>query len=163
VTTHKWQARLAVGEEHERHLDAMVMRMGCVELRAATMAEQKRGIDRHVKRPTGEWVSVQYKTDDQVQRWQNCFVEIAHIGNYNALGWACTLEAQWLLYWDLAADGAYLLSRQQIKDGLLDWVRQYPIGKAHNDNYVTLGIRVPLAIVQHIALRTIHDVKKLAA
>lgn len=159
---HGWEDRLRFGEEHEGYLDAALLRHGCQQIRPATMDEQHEGIDRHVLSGS-RWRTVQYKSDSKVQKYKNCFIEVAHIGKYNSLGWACRLGAEWILYYDVVGNTAYLIASDKIQSALMDWAMAYPTRPARNENYITLGITVPLAIVQAIAIKAVPDIQRKAA
>jgi hypothetical protein len=125
------------------------LRTGYV-VREATTAEQWRGIDRVAADGDGEH-TIDYKCDLAWARTRNCFIEHTSNAQTGRPGWALTSEADWLLYF-LIPDRVLVLTFVMLRRHLLRWQQVYPTRRAKNEEgYDTLGLCVPVSIVEHVA------------
>ncbi|MBK8035333.1 MAG: hypothetical protein IPK17_38675 [Chloroflexi bacterium] len=140
--TYRFQTQLQQGEQGEATLDAYFAQR--YKITAATMAEQRRGIDRWFFNPTtGNRFSLDYKTDTRATQTGNVFVETKHS---DRPGWAYTSEADWLFYYLPDAWMVYVVGLPFLRAKRLSgWAAQYPTRSAVNNSYTTYGLIVPLA------------------
>lgn len=129
------------------------------DIAPVTLDEEKaRGIDRRfTKRGNpgrGTRLTVEYKTDFEVRRYKNLFLETVSVDTTGEPGWLLKSEAQALVYLMVnvsdspgCSDFLYLdlksLKHRALQD---DW-QQFPIRNSQNDGYQTKGIAVPLSVV----------------
>lgn len=142
MKTYDFATQLRRGQGGEAALDAWFGRR--FDIRPATRAEQRRGIDRwFTDRASGERLSIEYKTDWTASRTGNCFVETVSVDTADKAGWAVSSQAQWLVYF-LPDDGlAYVIPLVSLRAELPRWRREYPVRRIPNDGYHTVGLLVP--------------------
>jgi len=90
--TYTFDAQKARGDAGESFLD-QVFATG-YEIRPATRAEQRRGIDRiFTRRKTGWRLAVEYKIDYKAAHTGNAFVETVSVDTAGKAGWAYSSAA----------------------------------------------------------------------
>ena len=145
-------------EQEERaavELDTHYISRG-VEVRTASLAEDIGGKDRWFAYD-GMRYSVQYKMDFEAARTDRAFIELVHTGNYHAIGWAYKCQADWLLIYVQGPRRAYWFKPEYIRDRVgfsgNSWVWEYRqnIRPARNVDYWTLGICVPIDVIEESA------------
>lgn len=151
-TTYDFGTQLAEGQAYERMLDAHFSQYN-IDIRPATMAEQKRGIDRFfTHRPTGTVDAMEYKADSLAGRTGNAFIETVSVDTTNKPGWAVASQARYLVYLVTDPQTIYLVSMRALRAALPVWQAKYPAKKAQNFGYCTHGILVPLHELERIAV-----------
>jgi hypothetical protein len=141
--TYTYDAQKTKGDAGESFLDQVFA--ADYEVRPATCAEQRRGIDRiFTRRQTGQRLAIEYKTDYKAAHTGNAFVETVSVDTAGKAGWAYSSEADYLMYY-IPADGLiYVLALETLRRELPRWVREYPLRAAQNEGYATHGVLVPL-------------------
>lgn len=125
------------------------------DLREATLEEQWRGIDRVATDGAGSW-TVDYKCDEAWSRTRNAFIEVVSNATTGRFGWALTSEAAFILYF-LTPDRVLVLTMESIRRHLPRWRERYKTRPAHNtEGYDTLGVCVPVSVVEAVAEYTAH-------
>lgn len=125
------------------------------DIKPATDAEQRLGIDRHwwSKTDARHW-TVEYKTDYVARRTHNAFIETVSVEGKKR-GWVYTSTAAWVIYYVVGGDYdlAYLLDLAYIRRvALKKWEQQYPVKSVQNGGgYTTKGLIVPLHELEHHA------------
>ncbi len=149
-----FQAQLKRGEAGEATLDAYFGQR--FQIRKATMAEQRRGIDRFFTNPkNGHVWSLDYKTDTRAAQTGNVFIETKTFPDREQSGWAYTSEAEWIFYYLPDAFAVYAVSFTYLRAKVLPlWAARYPLRSAKNKTYTTYGLIVPVAIFARCASKT---------
>lgn len=151
TTTYDFTNQLAIGEAHERRLDAFFARWFTIT--PASPAQQRRGIDRtFVHRVTGKAYTVEYKADDKAGRTGNAFIETTSVDTTGRAGWAISSEADVLIYLVTEPETVYAIRMRTLRAALARWQRKFPKRAAQNRGYKTWGYLVPLAELEKIAL-----------
>lgn len=153
MTVHEFDNKLKEGEEGEAFLDDYFRERG-YDIRPASDAEQRQGIDRWMKRaaPDSKWFPVEYKTDAVASRTGNAFVETVSVDTSGKRGWAYTSRSDWLIYYVPGDDIIYIIDFVALRLELPRWEHSYITRPAQNNGYRTYGVLVPL-----------HEFEKLAA
>jgi hypothetical protein len=150
--TYDFPTQLAEGQAHELHLDEFFKQFN-VEIRPATMDEQRQGIDRFFQfERTGSVDSVEYKADSIAGKTGNAFIETVSVDATNKPGWAVASKAQYLVYLVTEPETIYLITMAQIRSHLPRWQQQYPTKAAQNNGYRTWGVVVPVSELERIAV-----------
>ena len=141
--TYTFDAQKARGEAGEAFLDQVFT--ADHEIRPATRAEQRRGIDRvFIHRQTGQCFTVEYKTDYKAAHTGNAFVETVSVDTAGKAGWAYSSKADYLVYYVPGDEVIYAIALEVLRRELSRWVRAYPHRAAQNPAYATHGVLVPL-------------------
>lgn len=151
---HRFDGSLNRGERGEAQLDAYLMRLFDCALEAATMPDQKRGIDRWVTYRSGERQSLQYKWDDVGGQTGNVFIELGSLGpTWAQPGWAYSCQADRIVYAVPGRGLAYVLVPAMVSASVNGWLRefQHRIRAAENSMYWTFGIAIPLECMEAVA------------
>lgn len=140
--TYTFDIQKARGEAGEQFLDRWFA--AWYEIRPATRAEQRRGIDCiFTRRQTGKHLAVEYKTDYKAARTGNAFIETVSVDTLGKAGWAYSSQADYIYY--IPGDGLiYVITLEVLRRELPRWVREYPLRAAQNEGYATHGMLVPL-------------------
>jgi len=147
TTTYDFARQLAIGEAHERRLDAHFARWFAIT--PATRDEQRAGIDRiFVHRTTGARYAVEYKAGET----GNAFIETISVDATGRAGWAVSSRADILVYLVTQPETVYAVRMTTLRRALARWQRRYPKRSAQNQGYKTWGYLVPLAELEKIAL-----------
>jgi hypothetical protein len=150
-------AQLAIGEGWEDRLDAFFLGQfgeAGLEVRRVGMDEQRRGIDRvFVGKATGEVHTVEYKADSLAGRTGNAFVETVSVDTTGKPGWAVSSQADVLVYLVMEPETIYWVPMKRVRAALGRWRRMYREAAAQNEGYRTLGLLVPLAELERIAVK----------
>jgi hypothetical protein len=156
--TYGFEEQLRIGEEHEKTLDAYLGRW--YEVIPATMAEQRRGIDRTIiAHDSGNEWKVEYKADERASKSGNAFVETvsAYVDDMNeTLGWAHTSQADLLLYYLPQSKVVYVWDVGVLRSFLREWNNSYPKRFIQNEGYKAIGILIPLKVFGEGAKRVIN-------
>jgi len=146
-----FKQQLHDGQLHENKLDEFFGRW--YDIRPATPAEQRQGIDRHfTNRDTGRQITIEYKTDHTAGRTGNAFVETISVDTHHKPGWAHTSQAEILIYHIPEPETTYAIRLSALRSQLARWEAKYPKRAIPNKGYRTHGILVPLAEFERIAL-----------
>src|SRR5690606_37376681 len=87
-----FQKQKGVGDAGESILDTYFISLG-YRVEEVNMAEQRKGIDRIVKKPDGEVIKLEYKTDALTAKTGNVFIETISSTKSGSLGWALKTQA----------------------------------------------------------------------
>lgn len=149
-----FQQQLKRGEAGEKTLDAYFGQR--YQIRRATMAEQRRGIDRFFINPAnGRTWSLDYKTDTRAAQTGNVFIETKTHPDRDHSGWAYTSEAGWLFYYLPDIWTVYAVNQPYLRAKVLPiWAARYPLRSAKNKTYTTYGLIVPVAEFARCASKT---------
>lgn len=154
MATYGFAAQLAVGEAWEAHLDAFFGGQFPVEIRPASMEEQRKGIDRlFVSKRTGAIDTVEYKADRLAGKTGNAFVETVSVDTTGRPGWAVSSQAKYLVYLVTEPETIYFVAMAALRATLPRWRRLYREAAAQNDGYQTVGLLVPLDEFERIAVQ----------
>jgi len=141
--TYTFDAQKTRGDAGEVFLD-QVFAAG-YEVRPATRAEQRQGIDRiFTRRKTDQRLAVEYKTDYKAAHTGNAFVETVSVDATGKAGWAYSSAADYLIYYVPGDEVIYVIALEVLRRELPCWVREYPLRAAQNEGYATHGVLVPL-------------------
>lgn len=141
--TYTFGAQKARGDAGEALLDQVFA--ADYEIRPATRAEQRRGIDRiFTQRKTGRHLAVEYKTDYKAAHTGNAFVETVSVDTAGKAGWAYSSAADYLIYYVPSDEVIYVIALEVLRRELPRWAREYPLRAAQNEGYATHGVLVPL-------------------
>lgn len=156
MTSHVFDKSLPKGKEGESALDRYFQRWFHIHP-ARIEEEQAFGFDRiFVRRDNGKTLTIEYKSDDRYQDTGNAFIETTSVDSANKPGWAKTCKADLLCYY-LVADGlVYAVKPDDIRAALPVWEKRYPVGKASNDGYTTIGLLVPMHEFKRIAFKVLN-------
>lgn len=126
------------------------------QLRPATDAEQRQGIDFWGCFPSKGATSFEIKTDRRAHRSGNAFIELESSNKTGKLGWLFTCEADVILYWIPGLDLVLWMQPDNIRNAYQDWKDLYSLRQIPNDGYYTTGLIVPLESFQTAATYTYH-------
>lgn len=144
MKTFTFSKQQAVGEICERHLDAAFSDK--FEIRKASEADQKRGIDRFFRRKEKsdkEWTAVEYKADWRAGETGHFFLEEVH--SDAVAGWVQSTAADWLVLFipwtgQVVFVEPYKLRAAAEKAG-------WKTGWCSNGRYKTKGLLAPIGEV----------------
>ena len=152
TATYDFQEQLAEGQAHELRLDNHFRRFN-IEIRPATMDEQRQGIDRFfTHRTTGKVDAMEYKADSLAGKTGNAFVETISVDTTGKPGWAVASQARYLVYMVTEPETIYLIDMRALRVALPVWKAKYPTRQAQNNGYRTHGVLVPLHELERIAI-----------
>src|SRR5690606_40524051 len=103
------------------------------------MAEQRKGIDRIVKKPDGEVIRLEYKTDALTAKTGNVFVETISSTKSGALGWALKTQADYVIYFVPDWEKALIISPKILREMIPIWIFQYHQKPVKNAGYFSYG------------------------
>lgn len=150
---YKFGKQLAKGEHSEAILDSVFNRDYAIA--RVNMDMQRKGIDRiFTHRRTRAVLNVEYKTDWTASRTHNAFVETVSVDTQNKPGWAVTSQADILIYYVPGDEIVYVIRLGVLRGKLDDW-RKFPTRRIPNDGYHTVGLLVPLAEFERIAVEVL--------
>jgi hypothetical protein len=144
--TYGFQAQLKVGELGEETLDKYFAKKG-YEIEKVSMKEQRRGIDRILKKD-GKEIKVEYKTDALTARTGNVFVETISSSKSGALGWSMKTHADYVFYYVPSYKQALILKPQYLRNKIPFWVFEYKQRPVRNKGYFSYGIPVPWEVLK---------------
>ena len=152
AVTYDFKEQLAEGQAYERRLDEHFSQFN-IEIRPATMDEQRQGIDRFfTHRTTGKVDAMEYKADSLAGKTGNAFVETISVDTTNKPGWAVASKARYLVYMVTDPETIYLIDMRALHVALPVWKARYPTRQAQNFGYRTHGVLVPLHELERIAI-----------
>lgn len=137
-----FQKQKGVGDTGERILDAFFMSLG-YQVEEVNMAEQRKGIDRIVKKPDGEVIKLEYKTDALTAKTGNVFIETISSTKSGSLGWALKTQADYVVYYVPDWNKALLIDPQVLREMIPMWIFEYRQKPVKNAGYFSFGIPVP--------------------
>jgi hypothetical protein len=140
--THDWDDSYAAGMQGETFLDNLFSKKFRIE--QVSRDEQRQGIDRYFTGVTGNRFGVEYKTDSRAASTGNAFVETVSVDTAGKAGWVYKSKSKYLVYYLPTVGIIYCIKLSVIREHLARWTRQYPTRPAHNRDYNTYGILVPL-------------------
>lgn len=147
MTVHTFDAKLTQGQKAEQWLDRLFAKYWTIA--QASRTDERRGIDRWFSDETTSW-SIQYKADAEAGKTGNAFIEIGSVGpGFHQNGWAFTTEANVIVYL-IPGPRFWLLDPLSVRSATLDWMRDYSIRPAFNNGYATLGVCVPLVVLDDV-------------
>jgi hypothetical protein len=147
-----FETKLAEGQQYEQRLDGFFARYD-IDIRPATMEEQRQGIDRFfTSRTTGTVDAVEYKADSRAGQTGNAFIETVSVDTTGKPGWAVASRARYLVYLVTEPEAVYLVPMRRLRLQINRWQREYPTGSAANGSYTTKGLLVPLRELEKIAV-----------
>lgn len=150
-----FKEQLALGEKYEDILDSHFSRWYDIE--PAEREIQRLGVDRiFVANATSRRTSVEYKTDIRAEFTGNFFIEVVSVApksnfGQKKMGWAITSVAQMLVYYLPQTKMILSCSMQDLKDKVPSWSKQYPTGRAQNETYYGVGIKVPVSEIVELS------------
>jgi hypothetical protein len=146
--------QLKKGEAAERYLDSLFGSQ--FDIRRATRAEQRKGIDRIFTRPyDGKEFRIEYKADKTAAKTGNAFVETVSVDTDNIPGWALTCQADYILYYIVGTGRVYVMRPKDIQKRLKRWAYHYPERHIPNGSYQTIGLLVPLHEFEQAAVKLV--------
>ena len=152
AVTYDFNEQLAEGQAYELRLDNHFRRFN-IEIRPATMDEQRQGIDRFfTHRTTGKVDTMEYKADSLAGRTGNAFIETISVDTTGKPGWAVASRARYLAYMVTEPETIYLIDMRALRAALPVWQAKYPTRQAQNNGYRTHGVLVPLHELERIAI-----------
>jgi len=151
ASQHDWHAKLAEGIVGEDAVIQSLSRLGVVT-KATSMELQRLGIDCFVENPLLGIISVEIKTDSQISKTGNAFLEYSiEYERENRLGWILKTVAQRVAYYSPQQKKVYLLDAVLLKKYLPHWKREHPIGNAISVNegrrWIGVGVLVPFTVL----------------
>ena len=151
ATIYQFQTQLRQGESYEAELDQFFRGLG-FRISAANRSMQRCGIDRvffHVR--DEQLFTVEYKADSRAGATGNAFIETVSVDTAGKPGWAYSSTAAILVYLVTNPQTIYWLEMAKLRRQLPRWATVYPKRQAHNTNYQTHGLLVPLHELERIA------------
>lgn len=151
--------QLELGKQVEKALDEYFGRwydIQSVDLRD----EVNQGIDRiYTNKQTGERRTVEYKADFKAFATGNAYVELSvnSDNGYSKDGWAKHSKADLILYVVVCGTlvrQIFVIKPDVIQYHLSDWQNVYRHVKCFNKSYHSVGLLVPLSIIEGIAYRS---------
>lgn len=163
MTIHAFGERLTDGERGETFLDAFFGLF--YEVLKVGRDEQRSGIDRRFNTlwPEGDYIQdepmqlvpIEYKTDFRTQDTGNVFIETVSVDTADKAGWAYSSQSAYLVYYIPALWRIYIVRMAKLRYACQTWEWRYSTAKAHNSNYDTHGLKVPVEEFERIVLKTI--------
>lgn len=142
----------AAGKRGEDRIDALLRPRG--QLERASLADERRGIDRFFTDDVGHRYSLEYKTDYVAQRTHNAFLETVSVDTAGKAGWVYTCEADFLLYYVPADEVLYWLRPEDVRHFVGHLTNRQRLVSVPNRDYHTQGFVVPLRCLERLAVRT---------
>lgn len=140
---YEFKRQLNRGAEGERQLDEAFSRDYVIQ--EATVAEQRRGIDRiFVGKRDDRRLKVEYKTDFVAHKTGNAFIETISVDTAGKRGWAYSSDADYLIYFIFEDLLVYIMPMTVVRERLALWLQRYRKKTVQNDGYQTHGVIVPL-------------------
>ena len=149
--TYSFAQQLRQGEAYEARLDTFFRAQG-FQVATVSREDQRRGIDRILRRNDGYTVTVEYKADALAGRTGNAFVETVSVDAAGKAGWAHTSQAQLLIYLVVEPETIYCIWMHRLRAMLRRWEQRYRQVAAQNEGYRTHGLLVPLHELERIAV-----------
>jgi hypothetical protein len=116
----------------------------------ATPEDEWRGIDVWTVDDSGERVGIDFKCDERWRTTGNVFVEVESNHQTGRLGCLLTSEARWILYF-LTPDRVLVCLTRVLRAAIPQWRLRYPQRPARNIGYDTIGLLVPVPVVERCA------------
>lgn len=154
MKSYDMRRQLKEGEAAETYLDSIFDNEFAI--RPATRQQQRVGIDRiFTRRRDGREWAIEYKADKTAARTGNAFVETVSVDTAGKAGWALTCTADFIMYYVVGVGPLYILRPKDIQAKLPKWRSQYPERRIPNGTYNTVGILVPLAEFERLAVQVV--------
>lgn len=148
-----FKEQLAKGEKSENKLDHFFSQWYTIQ--PVGMDKQRQGIDRiFTNKETGVISKIEYKTDWTAGKTHNAFVETISVDTANKPGWAHSSQADYLFYYVPGDELIYIITFAKLREQMHRW-HGFPTRAIPNNGYKTIGILVPLAEFERIAIEVI--------
>lgn len=146
--TYDFSKQLKKGEAEELHLDKYFSEK--YYICTVPMELQKSGIDRiFINKEDFNLYKIEYKSDFKTHNTGNVFIETCSISinnNCKTKGWAYTSKADFLIYFVVGEQIAYIVRMDTIRKCVDYWKSIYTERSSLNRGYKTIGILVPLNV-----------------
>lgn len=124
-------------------------------LTLVSLADEWQGRDRWVVDDSGCCVGLEYKFDEKWAHTGNGFFETVSNDRTGRPGWLVSCQAKWLLYFLTPhCVLVYLMTRLRMMSQ--PWWQTYPVRRAPNEGYGTLGLCVPIEVAAAAAESVSH-------
>ncbi len=148
-----FKEQLTKGEKSENKLDGFFSQW--YDIHPVDMDKQRQGIDRiFTNKETGVVSKIEYKTDWTAGKTHNAFVETVSVDTANKPGWAHSSKADYLFYYVPGDELIYIIKFAALRGRMHQW-KGLPTRQIPNNGYKTIGILVPLAEFEKIAIEVI--------
>lgn len=148
MSVHVFEASCAVEAKWAPILDRIISEQ--YPLEPASRSDEWHGLDRWVVDDSGHRVGLEYKFDEKWARTGNAFFEIISNDRTRRPGWLESCQATWLLYF-LTPHTVLVYLTKRLRRMSQPWRQAYPVRRARNQGYSTLGLCVPVAVAQQAA------------
>lgn len=146
--------RLRFGKHYETVLDEYFGQQ--YNIRAASLEDDKRGVDRIFYRQNGTSFKVQYKADDMAASTKNFFIEVVSVdGPTPKPGWAFVCRADVIVLFVPRLSEAYVIKPSVIQRNIHAWKSGFGVRVAANEHYHTYGVPVPIWTIKDVAWKVI--------
>ena len=154
MTEYDFQEQLKQGQKEERYLDSRFSKWFTIT--PATMDEQRNGLDRWFDDGKRR-MAIEYKADKVSQRTGNAFIETVSVQSTikTKPGWAYTSCSDYIMYYVLGLEVVYLLDTEELKTVIDSWCDKFPSRTVPNRGYSTIGILVPLDVLESFSTQAI--------
>jgi len=153
---YSFDEQLKLGKQGELIIDYYLSHY--YDLRAASRAEQRLGIDSVLTSHAGKVVKLEYKTDFMSQKTGNIVIETISVDTRNKPGWGLTSKSDIIIFYLYHLHRLFFIKTSLIKDNIAQWQQDYRTVKIRNKDYHTHGVLVPVVVLENIAWRIVDNV-----
>jgi hypothetical protein len=143
---HTFSEKLAAAAKWEAKLDDWLGKSGYV-VRPLGPYQPDREV---VLRDESGIITVEYKCDEEAIKTGRLFIETVSNDVSGRLGWAKTTNADWILYFVVPVR-VFAFRPETLRAALDRWSGHFPLKKADNGRFNTLGVCVPESVARSAA------------
>ena len=108
------------------------------------------GIDATLYRDGEQHATIQVKGDERAADTGNLFLETVSVEHAGLEGGSFDTQAEWIIYVLPHLTVGWVFWTDQLQAAVREWQKHYPERQVQNDGWVTLGIAVPLHVVDRV-------------
>ena len=146
---YKFEEQLKLGQDCEKEIYNYLRATGW-KIKVADRDNQRKGIDCFVSSKDKHY-AIEIKSDKKASKTGNAFFETISVDNKNIKGWAYTSQADYIFYYLPNDELIYIISPLWVKKNIKRLETVYPKRIIPNKGYNTVGVLVPLYILEQYA------------
>lgn len=148
MVIHDWDEKYKEGLEGEKEIDDFFSKYFTIY--EVERWQQRLGVDRTFELENWRF-DVEYKSDKRASDTGNAFIETTSVITQSKEGWAEKTLSDIIVYYLPKDKIAYLIRTDLLKEKMKVWKAKYPLVKAQNFGYYSVGTLVPLKEIKKIS------------